>query len=237
MFSAPVRRIDAAGNTLYEVKVSVPPMGIKVQLEKKGKLVPDTEVQKRFEALRTYVLTELAKEKSLFRNAPTFASLDAITPVWGFLRGLAKDDLSPTTYVNFHTITESMMPCWVDLQLTQVSISRSSICPVFLAIYRGPISDPTIDFDWSSSAAAAAASDDLEEISDVPVAADGGQKVISLSDPVAKKAQAKAVVREAFLKAEEARAAAQALADEFLEEYDLSDSESAFSEWMSDEEN
>lgn len=230
MFSTPVRRNDATGNTLYEVKVSMPSMGIKLQVEKSARIVPDMDVQKNFESLRKHVLTELTKEKSLFRNAPTFASLDAITPVWGFLRGLAKEDLSSTTYVNFNTITESMMPCWIDLQLTHVSISRSSICPVFLAIYRGPFSDPTIDFEWS------AAADDLEEISDVPVASDSN-KVISLSDPAAKKAQAKAAVRAAFVKAEEARAAAQMLADEFLEEYDLSDSESAFSEWMSDEEN
>ena len=111
MFSTPVRRIDAAGNTLYEVKVSMPPMGIKLQVEKSARIVPDVDVQKQFETLRKHVLTELTKEKTLFRNAPSFASLDAITPVWGFLRGLAKDDLSPTTYVNFHTIAESMMPC------------------------------------------------------------------------------------------------------------------------------
>ena len=233
MFSTPVRRIDAAGNTLYEVKVSMPPMGIKLQVEKSARIVPDVDVQKQFETLRKHVLTELTKEKTLFRNAPSFASLDAITPVWGFLRGLAKDDLSPTTYVNFHTIAESMMPCWIDLQLMQVSISRSSICPVFLAVYRGPSSDPTIDFEWS---AGENASDDLEEISDVPAAADG-TKVISLSDPAAKKVLEKAAVRAAFVKAEEARAAAQALADGFFETYDLSDSESAFSEWMTDEEN
>jgi hypothetical protein len=127
------------------------------------------------------------------------------------------------------------------LQLTSLEISRSTIRPTFLAVP----ADDRIDIEWGAavgapaqqgSAGAATAADELEEVSDVPEAAEG---VILLADPAVKareKAAAKAHVREAFEAAETARAEAEAAAAAFLDAYDLSDSESAFSEWLSSDE-
>jgi hypothetical protein len=131
----------------------------------------------------------------------------------------------------------------IDLQLASLEISRTTIRPTFNAVAR--IDDGRIDRDWAPASAAAGANsltfvgsagpaDELEEVSDVPEAADG---VITLADPAVKareKAAAKAQVRAAFEAAETARAEAEAAAAAFLDVYDLSDSESAFSEWLSE---
>jgi hypothetical protein len=128
----------------------------------------------------------------------------------------------------------------VELHLKMLEISRSTIRPTFEA---RAVDDGRIDFDWGGGSGAPtiansfvgrAGSDELEEVSDVCDAADG---VITLADPAVKareKAAAKARVREAFEAAETARAEAEAAAAAFLDAYDLSDSESAFTEWLSD---
>lgn len=105
--------------------------------------------------------------------------------------------------------------------------------PVFELVYLGPKPNPCIDFDWGAVREAA----EIEEVSDVPATEDAG--VFTISDPAVaarKKAEAKMAVRAAFITAEEARTAAEEMAARFYAEHDLSDSESAFSEWMSDSE-
>jgi hypothetical protein len=60
---------------------------------------------------------------------------------------------------------------------------------------------------------------------------------IELRDPASirqKRAQAKQVIRELYHKADEMRDQADDAAAKFYEEFDLSDGESAFSEWQSD---
>ncbi len=74
----------------------------------------------------------------------------------------------------------------------------------------------------------------MEEVSDVPTA---GGPVVTLADPARlakEKAEAKERIRTAFEAAKEARTMAERMAAEFYDRYDLSDSESAFTEWLSD---
>ena len=59
-----------------------------------------------------------------------------------------------------------------------------------------------------------------------------------LQDPAVaerKKAEAKERIRAAFRTAEQATRDAEQMASEFYDVYDLSDNESAFSEWMEEE--
>jgi hypothetical protein len=86
-----------------------------------------------------------------------------------------------------------------------------------------------IDFDFD-----AAEGTECIEVSDVP-ATDG---VVHLVDPAQRereKAIMKAQVRAAFTDAQVAREKAEDMAHAFLEKYDLSDTESAFTEWEEDE--
>lgn len=233
MFSPPVRNIHENGEVYFSVQVSQKPMGIRLQLDKVG-LKCDWAVQPKFASLQRQILSELVKERALFKNPPSVESLEAITPNWGFIRNGTNDILSPYTSVKTGEIKAEMLPCFVDFQLINVEISRTTIRPLFNAVYVGPVAQTgLIDFDWTPKLAAS----DLEEISDVPTAEEDG--TLTLMDPAVKareKAAAKAVVKAAFVAAEKARAHAEKLVEDFEAKYDLSDSESAFSEWLSEDE-
>lgn len=229
MFGPP-ERLVRDGEVIFRVSVTAPPMGIRLE-SAGGQIVCDLSVQPKFVALQSKILSELVKERSLFRNPPSVESLAAITPNWGFVTVSGKVQVSPYTAIDASGIRQ---PCIVDLQLTQVEISRTTIRPIFIMVYVGPVGAGIIDFEWSAGKTGA---DELEEISDVPNAAEEG--TFTLMDPAIKereKAAAKAVVKAAFVAAEEARAHAEKLADDFEAKYDLSDSESAFSEWLSEDE-
>jgi hypothetical protein len=108
-------------------------------------------------------------------------------------------------------------------------VSRSCISPVFSVKFDSAI-PPAIEFDFDDAGS-------LEEVSDIPE--DAGTNVVLLTDPAIKrkaKADAKRSIREAFVIAEAAHEAAVQRAHAFLDEYDLSDNESGFSEWLSEDE-
>lgn len=227
MFGAPVRDAQA-----YKIAVNVNPLGVRLRMNTDSKIMSDFSVQHKFAALQRQVLSELVKERSLFRNAPTLDSLEAITPNWGFIRisdGEAK--LSPYTTLDASAIV-GKIPCMVDLQLVELKISRSTIAPCFKVLYVCPApveSHTVIDFDFDAAEGA-----ECIEVSDVP-ATDG---VVHLVDPAQRereKAIMKAQVRAAFTEAQVAREKAEDMAHAFLEKYDLSDAESAFTEWEEDE--
>jgi hypothetical protein len=231
MFGAPVKSSLPDGTVVFSVDVSVTPIGAEIEYTSEG-LHYAKDVQSRFRGLQSLVLSELAKEKSLFKNPPTLASLEAITPNWGFVASEGKMVFSPYAKLERVNIAPDLLPCLVDIQLKGLEITRSTVRPRFILHYLGK-KNSEIDFDWPAPVPPA----DLTEVSDVPFAEEGAH-VVALADPAIKarqKAEAKAQIRTAFEAAKAARASAQALADTFYEAYDLSDAESAFTEWMSDE--
>jgi hypothetical protein len=235
MFSAPSRIVGKGSETFFRVEVSVSPLGVELEYTNDG-LVYNKDAQSRFRTLQNLVLSELAKQKELFKNPPTLASLEAITPNWGFVSSGGVFSFSP--YAELQTdIDHDRLPCLADIQLKCIEISRSTIRPYFKLHYLGPKKNE-IDFEWVppvQQKPPAISPDDIMEVSDV-----FNEKVgpsISLKNPVdlsREKAEAKAKINSAFQAAKEARAAAEAMAAEFYETYDLSDSESAFTEWLSD---
>jgi hypothetical protein len=81
------------------------------------------------------------------------------------------------------------------------------------------------------------ADDGLEELTDIPDL-DSSNPVVLLVDPAVsarEKAAKKQAVKEAFLLATASRERAVERAHAFLEEYDLSDNESGFSEFLDEE--
>jgi hypothetical protein len=235
MFGAPVRSTDASGTTVYKVEVNVTPLGIELEYDSTNGLQYTKDVQSRFRTLQNLTLSELSKEKDLFKNPPTLSSLEAITPNWGFVLSGNKHIFSPYALIDASHINRDKLPCLVDVQLKAIEISRSTLKPIFKLHYLGP-KKAEIDFDWPTSVPLGAG-DEIVEVSELPAANDG--TVITLTDPAQQRKlrQAeKAEIRAALLAAEQARAAAEARAQEFYEKYegDLSDNESAFTGYLSD---
>jgi hypothetical protein len=154
--------LPARTATAFQVPVrGAPPMGLRLRMDSAGALVVDWAAQPAFEALRNTVLRELANDRTLFRSPPTLESLQAIAPIWGFVRGDGDEPDRSSPYI---TVLGS--GAIVDLQLTSLEISRSTIRPTFLAVP----ADDRIDIEWGAavgapaqqgSAGAAPAADEL----------------------------------------------------------------------------
>lgn len=249
MFDAPVRQAIDGNVGFYLRLVTEKDTGIRLELTRKG-FLPDAHVQPLFNALRSSLITELTKQTQIFKNAPTTESLELITPNWGFLyENGTPTVLSPYTNVNTNEIESAKLPCIVELVFIGVSITRSRVQPYFQAKYCETVSDTLIDFQWDAPQKPDLLSNEVEEVSDIASAPDQG--TVHLRDPariLQEKLEAKERVREAYRKVEQKQATflnqlkqlkgnADKLAHEFEQRYDLSDSESAFSEWASESEN
>ena len=247
MFGTPERRMENETITFY-VPVKTPlRLGLRVYASEPKILLPDVSTIKVFDDLRTQALNELTKTEQLFKNKPTFTSLDSITPKWGVIynetktkgskgsstsKGLVLPAWSPYTHFDF---TEPLdAPCFVDLVLTAILITRSTISPRFGVVFleKETSKKSVIDFDWPS---APTTSKEIEEIEDIS-AVDSG--TMTLRDPAVKAketADAKEYVRSLFRTADQARTTALKAMDEFFRRYSLSDNESEFSEWVEGE--
>jgi hypothetical protein len=224
-FLAPARN---ASGTFYVALATPLMIGVLVESSSDKTIKPDFGTKVKFTEVYKYILGELAKQKQLFSKPPSQESLEFMSPVWGPIVD------GTTVRWNQPIETTSLVgPCWADIQLLGLSISRSAIVPRFEAVFKKPlkVEAPVIDFDWPVQTAS-----ELEEVSDIPTS-EGG--VMTLRDPATierEKQEAKSRVRAAFLAAESARESAESLAAKFIAEFDLSDTESAFTEWLSDHE-
>jgi hypothetical protein len=230
MFGTPTRSTNKRGETVYNLDVNSAPLGSELEYTVDG-IIFNKDVQTRFRTLQNFVLSELAKEKDLFKNPPSLAALESITPNWGFVSSGGRMIFSLYSSV-ISDIDASKLPCLVDVQLKSLEISRSTIRPTWKVHFLGH-KKPEIDLDWESPINS---TEEITEVSDVPTHIPNNQ-VITLSDPASKireKTEAKQKIRSALAAAKEARAAAEKLAADFYDCYDLSDSESAFTEWLSD---
>ena len=220
MFSRPERKAD--GSFLLPL---LPPLALGVRLEASPSLVPDRAAQPAFSALQSRILVELTRAPGLFGKPPSLASLEAITPQWGFVIVGGETRISPYTQIDMSKISETT-PCFVDLALVSLTISRSTIQPHFQARFVESKAG-MIDLDWDSPP------EEMEEVSDIGANAEGAVTLIDPATLLRQKKAAKEAVRAAFRQAELLRAEAAAKAEQFYETYDLSDSESAFTEWAS----
>lgn len=194
---------------------------------------PDAKYTPTFRSLQDTILKELTTHKTLFRNPPTLESLQTITPNWGTVQSPSGVSWNPFMEIVVN-VDQSMLPAVVDLVCEGVYISRSTIRPRFVTEFkRKEATENVIDFEWDGLPGR---DSELEEVSDIASAAEGSMTIKDPATMAREKAMAKEAVRAAFQEAEAARGHAEDLATRFLATYDLSDSESAFSEWMSDSE-
>lgn len=217
MFGPNATRTKVLKEDGYTLPLTSPvQLDIQVPVES-GKLIPSVEFQPAFDELRQRVLLELPKNKQLFKSAPSYASLDSITPPWGFVTTSSGVSLSP--YLQISSSVEDDFTGKVTFSLIAVLISRSSVIPHFQI---EPVKT-VIELDWAQD-------DELAEVSDIPSADEVSE--LRLIDPAAKERKKQAEkerIRELFRVAE-------AEAAEWLEKYNPSDTESAFSEWMGEDE-
>ena len=230
MFGVPQSQPTATGARYY-VPLRVPQaLGLRLTLTSPGVLSADLRDQPVFKSLQNQILSELVNHKQLFKTPPSLESLVALSPPFGPVLSGKETVYSPTA--TFRHDPRIVSQSIVDLVLEGLFVSRSCISPVF-----------STRFIEKVAAAAAApaeldfADDGLEEVEDIP---DTGERtqVVLLTDPavVAKeKAAKKQAVKEAFMLATAAKERAIERANAFLEEYDLSDNESGFSEFMDEE--
>jgi hypothetical protein len=234
MFGTPERITNADGDAVYRIPISYGSMGVTFELDVMSCICAAPERQPMFRTLQNTVLSELANQTRLFKTPPSLESLMRITPDWGFVSSGATYKLSPYTILK-SSVEATKLPCMVDMRLVGIEMSRTTIRPIFQLTYAGPKSN-TIDFEWSDQAPRHTDDPEIEEVSELP-AAEETKDILLLSNPVVRakeRMEAKLQVRTAFLAAQEARNAAKEMAEKFYESYDLSDTESAFTEWESD---
>ena len=228
MFSLPERRPDQS----YYVSLVTPlSAGVRFEQTSDG-ITPTLCHQSTLSALQRTVLTELSTTKSLFKNPPTIASLELITPRWGCIEVDGTVKVNPFTHIELTPLLSA--PSFVDLALAGIQISRSSIQPFFKTVFLEKVPESVIDLEWG-----AATEEEVEEVSDLGTASSPADATpFVLQDPTAierKKTDAKERIRAAFRTADQATRDAERMATEFYDTYDLSDNESAFSEWMEEE--
>ena len=238
MFGAP-ECIKTESGVKYFVKLNT---GIqactKYEMNEQTNVLPDLAHQETLQALKVSVLTELAKHEQLFKNRPKLESLLGITPNWGCILVDGNVQWSQHTELSIDVdSTKDNFPCYVDLQLSGLYISRSTITPLFRVVFlEKKVKTMTIDFDWnpvsSSVLSAPSSPPEVEEISDIPQSEAG---IIQLRDPIAMlkaKQEAKEAIKLAFKKASDLHTEAVKQAKQFLIEFDIGDNESVFSEWV-----
>jgi hypothetical protein len=197
------------------------------QLSFSDTLIPDIGINPILQDVKTEILQELVHNKQLFKHPPTLSSLTTLSPPWGVVLDKDVTRWSPASIIRIPDAFPTSS--YVHLVLEGLYVSRSCISPVFTLHHLSAI-PAAIEFDFNETGS-------LEEVSDIPD--EGGVNVVLLTDPAIRrkaKADAKRSIREAFLIADAAHEAALQRAHAFLDEYDLSDNESGFSEWLTEDE-
>jgi hypothetical protein len=209
MFSVPTR-CKLQNEDGYCVMLNNP-VNLNVSVQQvDNKYVVDNAIINTFQTLRTSILESLCNTPSLFRTPPNFANLDIITPPWGFVKTAEGYIVSPYTKT-IQQFTDYSGP--VNFILTKVYLSRSCIMPEFNLEKTIQL----IDLMWETQV-------DIEEVDDIPSL----NETFTIVDPALKermKAEEKAQIRNLFIQAERS-------AVEWMEKYDVSETESTFTEWM-----
>lgn len=231
MFGSP-ERTNVNGNMNYYIPLVTPrAMGVRYEFNEHGDVLANLDYQDTMNSIKNEILSELTNHAQLFRNPPNIESLQAITPNWGCIVVNNKPQWNPYTVLLKDGFPAENLPCYVDLMLKGIFLSRSSISPQFSLIFLEKVSNSNlIDIEWDGASVP-----EVEEISDIQLSDAGCMK---LRDPAVlekEKMEAKIRVKEAFKQAFDMRNLATELATKFANDYDVSDNESMFSEWLQDD--
>lgn len=230
MFAAPESQPTSEGPRYYVALTTARTLPNRLRFQ--DTLVPDLDINAPLDDIKNEILKDLVHNKQLFKHPPTMSSLTALSPPWGVVLDGETKRWSPTsTFRNLESKATIPDSSYVNLVLEGLYVSRSRISPVFTIKFLSTIpAQVAIEFDFDDAGS-------LEEVSDIPEV--GGDNVVLLTDPAIRrkaKADAKRSIKEAFVIADAAHEAAAQRAHAFLDEFDLSDNESGFSEWLTEDE-
>lgn len=235
-FRIPERRTSSTGETFFECKLSSPGYELPHDLEwsKDTGLKPVLSIQRQISDLRLEVLKYMVNNNNLFKNPPTLSSLQAITPNWGLL--LRSNNTMEWSQINkwiYESDQLKKQNAIVRMVLMGLEISRSTIIPVWTLTIKHVLpekSENVIDFDFSTSLAEINDTKSVASVNSDDIGILEEDEIFQLHSPSEKKRQMKTHVRELLQKVAEARHAADDAMDRFLEEFELSDNESDFSD-------
>ena len=176
MFSLPESRPTSTGARYYVALRSPKALGLRLALSAPGVLVANMADAPAFKTFQRSILSELMHHKQLFKTTPSLESLETLSPPFGPVLSGGAVLFSPTAV--FQHDSRLSTPCFVDLVLEGLYVSRSLISPVFTTRFleAAKAAVPELDF----------ADDGLEEVADVPEASGSGSSgVVLLADPAA----------------------------------------------------
>ncbi len=237
-FQTPERRTEPNGEVIYVCKCTSPGYMLPHDLEwsKEKGLLPQLTIQKQVLQLRNDVLNYMVNDKTLFKNPPTLSSLQGITPNWGiYIRTNNELEWSQTNKWVYDLEEMKKKNAIVRMVLVGLEISRSRITPIWNLEIQQILPDVNlnlIEFDFTEP------DEDVKSVAsvssnDIGIAED--EQVFQLHNPNERKKQMKSHIRELLRKVAEARHAADDAMDKFLNEFDLSDNESDFSDYETEE--
>jgi len=237
MFGVPERRAEG-NNVHFYVPVAKPVrLGVRLRMNDKLIVLPDPSVQSKFNELQKTVLIELTKTEILFKNKPSYDSLERITPQWGVIYDTDNKPLwnkYTEQEFSFDVKEGAYTNAIVDLELVGILITRSTILPKFAVKFvEKDTQSMVIDFDWQTPVVP---TKEIEEVDDLETT--DTTNTLTLRSPalIAKeKADAKEQVKVLFRTADAARQKALAAMANFFGKYEVSDDESQFSDWVTDD--
>ncbi len=224
MFGAPEKRTGSDG-PFYSIAIK-PQISLDYELQwHQTHLTEDIGIQSEIMELRTTVLHAIAENKTLFANPPNERSLSAMASKWGLL--LSRSGTASWSDANvWQDLPEDLRgkKAIVRLQLQAVHISPASIRPVWGFQVQSILPEaPVIDFVFEVP-------DDVRSVHSADIETDLSDDVVQLADLEKEKREAKQRVHELVAQAQAARRLAEHALDAFMEEYDLSEDESDFSD-------
>jgi hypothetical protein len=224
MFDAPEKRSYSDGSVYYFLALKTPIVLETPLTWSRTALKEDIAVQSEVMEVRATVLQAIAQNRSLFAKPPTEKSLLAMASKWGLL--LSRSGECSWSDANvWQSIPDvlSGKEAEVHLKLSGIHISPASIRPVWsMEVVSLLPETPVIEFDFQIS-------EDVQSVHSADIEGEDSE-VMQLTNMAAEKRESKQRVRELIAKAQEARQMAEDAVERFLEEYDLSDEESDFSD-------
>ena len=207
----------------------------------KTELVRDLKLQPVIQGIRENVLKSLVSNKALFRAAPSLDSLRAIAPVWGMLiRPENKVEWSKQDIFNAKDSSDLVgKQAIVSVVLKGVHISQQSILPIWgLRLIRLIPEDGLIDLDFAGSSNSKTKAHRSGILADDAVSVDSEElegaldsAKMHLRNPEERKRKHKETARSLLRKAAQAQMDADAAVERFYADFDLSDDESAVSDF------
>lgn len=228
MFGAPEKRTYSNGSLYYFIGLKTPLALERPLTWSQTQLKEEIAIQNDIMDLRTSVLQAIAENKSLFSNPPTEKSLLAMSNKWGLL--VSRDGSCHWSDVNVWTdVPEELKgaKAVVQLTLSGLHISPASIRPVWTLKVARILPE---EVDESGKIEFVFKTDDVQSVHSDDIETDMSDDVVQLTNLEAEKREAKQRVRELIAQAQAARRLAETALDHFMEEYDLSEDESDFSD-------